>query len=515
MTLLVPERYVGSQEPTHKLVAPSIFSRGQRAIELAEMVGLELDPWQQQLLIDGLGVVDGEDAAGNPMEKWASYEVGVELSRQNGKSVVFEARVLAGLFLFRERLIVYSAHEGETAMSAYARLEELIRSSPELVKEIPSNGRSSGFRRGNGKEAITLWTGQQLRFRTRTAGGGRGLSGDCVILDEAQDLQDNHTAALMPTVSARPNAQLWYGGSAGTIKSTVQGRLIRRMEKKSPRLTFYRWAITDDDNPDEPRTWAKLNPAVGRRMTIETIASEHDAMAPADFGHERLGQGDYPREEGAEWVIPQSRWKRAADPDSAPRNPVMFSVEVKWDRERSGISVAGHRADSRVHFGLLTEDGGTQWAIHELVRLTTKHANLGVVIDPASPANTLVVPLRERGVTVHLLDVKDVTTAYGNFLDNVKGPPESDDAHWEPQYVHTGATGLTSMLAEAQTRQLGGATTWKRATSANVTGLLAATWAVHGLLEHSVPDDPPPAPQSGRDADATAIQGDPILTQGF
>jgi hypothetical protein len=40
--------------------------------------------------------------------KWAAFEAGLEVARQNGKGGVYEARELAGLFLLGERLLVHS-----------------------------------------------------------------------------------------------------------------------------------------------------------------------------------------------------------------------------------------------------------------------------------------------------------------------------------------------------------------------------------------------------------------------
>ena len=60
------------------------------------MAGLVLDPWQE-LVVDGAHGVR-EDG------KWAAFEVGVNVPRQNGKGGILEARALAGLFLFGERL---------------------------------------------------------------------------------------------------------------------------------------------------------------------------------------------------------------------------------------------------------------------------------------------------------------------------------------------------------------------------------------------------------------------------
>jgi hypothetical protein len=44
-------------------------------------------------------------------DQWACMEVAEIVSRQNGKGSILEARVLAGLFLLREQLIMWSAHE--------------------------------------------------------------------------------------------------------------------------------------------------------------------------------------------------------------------------------------------------------------------------------------------------------------------------------------------------------------------------------------------------------------------
>jgi hypothetical protein len=519
-----PPRILGSQEPTHRTFTPYETTLAPQVIGLAEMVGVELDEWQKAFLADGLGMIDSVDATGRPMKKWASYEVGLELSRQNGKSVVFELRCLAGLYLFREREIVYSAHKGETAAKAYARISDLIRCSPELLREVKR------FSQTNGKEFLELWTGQILRFRTRTAGGGRGLAGDCVILDESQDLVDEEVAALMPVVSAMPNAQLWYGGSAGTKKSTIQGRLVRRAKagrlldkadsrittiESTRRLTYWRWAIDDDMDPDSPTTWARLNPAVGHRMTIETIESENDAMSPDMFGHERLGRGDYPREEGEDWVIPRTAVERAADPPPTTLvGPVLFGLEVKYDRSKASICVAGRRSDGRRHIELIKNGDGTNWSVPELTRLTGEHKNLGVVIDPSSPASNLVGPLEDAGITVHLMKSAELAPAFSDMYDAMVPPP--DDPTWRPQYLHTGGSLLVAHFAEAQVRTSHGALTWRRITQSDTSGVLGCCWAAYKFDELASPPAPPPSPRrADTDGRATRSHGADIAHVGF
>lgn len=491
---------LGSQIPTHRLVPEYQYSRGDEAIELADMVGVALDQYQRDYLVDGLGCIVGPSELagdeGKDVETWAAFETVIELSRQNGKSVIFEIRCLSGLYLFRERLIVYSAHKGETAMGAFQRMEELIKSNPALLSEVKGYSKNpedpAGFKRANGKEAIELESGQKIKFRTRTKGGGRGLSGDCVILDEAQDLADDHIAALFPVLSARPNPQIWYGGSAGDKHSVVLGRQIARAEKKSPRLVCARWSLDENADPTAPASWARVNPALGRRISLSFLSSEQEAVGPTKFSRERLGQGDYPRLEGAEWVIPRRRWEAGIDRKSEIVGPVVFVPEIGWTRQSASIAVAGQRSDGRLHLEVIAHEAGTLWPARELKRLVEKHDVIGpgIAIDPASPAKTLLAPLRDLGIAdVHALTIGDLTAAWGDFYDAFMAP--------RPEYLHLGGTLTAAAMADAATRQVGGALTWRRATTSEVAPVLAMTWAAHAfkkLREDQKNSAPPTSP---------------------
>ena len=478
---------IGSQVPTHLLEPARVdYSDVEAVLELAEIVGVSLDPWQADFLTNGLGRMYTEDGG----SKWSAFEVAIELSRQNGKSVIFEMRALAGLFVFGEQLIVYSAHKGETAMAAYNRMVQLVESSPALKRRVHSTPAA------NGKEAIVLRDphnprkkGAMIKFRTRTAGGGRGLTGDCVIIDEVQDATDDHIAALFPSMAAKSkhgDPQIWYGGSAGNRKSTILGRLVKRCEReiarrrdgeewRDRRFAMARWAADLDVDPvDSPTTWAKTNPTYGIRITREFIEQEFLALGagidPTRFAAERLGVGDYPRTEGEDWIIPRRRWEAAMDPNSTMAGPVCFVVEVRPDRSITSIVVAGRRPDGRTkHIEVIAEETGVTWAISELQRLTLAHENIGVGIDPAGPAASLIGPLRDAGVEILEVGVNDITTGWGEFFDAF--------ASDEPTIYHRGGLLLTAAVAAADTREVRGATTWKRSTSDNSSAVLAATWA--------------------------------------
>jgi len=228
LTISPSVELLGAQRPRVSSHPPSVSSAGVEAAELAASAGLVLDDWQRHVL----DVALGERADG----KWSAFEVGLIVGRQNGKGAILEARELAGLFLFGEQLILHSAHEFKTAAEAFRRVLALIRNTPELEKRVRQ------VRTSHGDEGIELRSGARLRFVARSTGSGRGFSGDVVILDEAYNLPSQAMGALLPTMSARPNPQMWYTSSAGTEDSEVLARLKERGAKGSSRLAYFEWS---------------------------------------------------------------------------------------------------------------------------------------------------------------------------------------------------------------------------------------------------------------------------------
>jgi phage terminase large subunit-like protein len=204
MTLLLDERLAvlrGVQRPRIERVPPYVATSGPEVVELAASAGLFLDPWQQHVLREGLG----ERADGS----WAAFEVAVVVGRQNGKGGILEARELGGLFLLGEQLVIHSAHEFKTCSEHFLRVQSLIENTDALRK------RCKKPRTSHGEEQIETLDGRRLKFLARSRGSGRGFSGDCVVLDEAFALDGRHMAALLPTLSAQVNPQVWYASSAG------------------------------------------------------------------------------------------------------------------------------------------------------------------------------------------------------------------------------------------------------------------------------------------------------------
>ena len=474
MTSLVDVRPVvqGLQLPRVENIPPYVTSSGDEAVELAAMAGLDLDPWQQHVLRNSLG----ERADG----KWAAFEVGLVVSRQNGKGSILEARELAGLFLLGERLIVHSAHRFDTSLEAFQRLLNLIEAAPELSRRVKRVSRS------HGEEGIELDNGQRIRFRTRTAGGGRGFTADCIILDEAMVIPDAMLRALLPTLSARANPQIWYTGSAVDQENDEHGVVLSRIRERGmsgddKSLAYFEWSAEtplEKLSPavaDDPILWAQANPAMGYRISSEYISNEYASMyGDRGFWIERLGVGDWPKTApGGVRMISTDDWDACLDVSSVPNDPVCFAFDITPDRSAACIAVAGHREDGLPHIEVVEHRRGTRWIGERLEELKTKHRIKTIYCDAYGPAGSMLPELERRRIDVTTLNAKEVAQACGIFYDSIA------DSH---TLRHLGTPELNSAVAGAITRPLGDAWAWSRkSSSVDISPLVATTVALWGL----------------------------------
>jgi hypothetical protein len=471
----------GRQEPVFRSVPAADLTSGDEVVALMEQVaGVELLPWQRAVLDAGLGMRRRDGKWG-----WSAFEVAMILARQNGKNVVLEARELGGLFLLGERLILHTAHQYKTSQEAFRRVDELVTGSDVLRRKVRRVVRT------NGEEGVELLSGARLRFLARSKASGRGFTADCLILDEAYDLGDDAMSALLPTMSTRPNPQLWYASSAGREGSVQLGRVWRRGRKAAasgkpdPSLAYFEWSAdlctvfcrpdcTQHDRMDDPQVWAKTNPSLSVLIPPPHVAHEMATMSPEDFAVERLSVGDYPSDEAARWaVVAEDQWKILEDAASQVRNPVAFAVEVAPERRAAAVGVAGQRRDGRLHVEVIRHARGTEWVVPKVAELYKRWRPVAIVVDPGSHAGALVEALTQAGVAVTApFTARNAAEACSQFYDAVV----------QGDIRHMGQGPLTAALAGAKTRRLSDAWAWDRTTPVvDISPLTAVTLALWGF----------------------------------
>lgn len=477
----------GSQAPRIHSGPSYATSTGQEAIDLAALAGLELDEWQQWSLTESLGE--------RPDGKWASFGVGLCVPRQNGKGGILEARELAGLFLLGERLIIHSAHQFDTSQEAFERLVALIENTPELSKRVAKRG----IVRSHGSEGVKLKNGQRIRFRTRTKGGGRGFSCDCLILDEAMILPDAFISAVLSTLSARPNPQIWYTGSAVDQTIHEHGLVFTRVRERGiagdePSLFYAEWSAADhvDEITEEmaldPEVWGRANPALGIRISHEYVANERREFNTnlRGFAVERLGAGDWPDTSGmAARLITTEAWAACCDPGSQLVDPVTFALDVSPDRSQACIAAAGRRSDNLLHVEVVDHRRGTDWVSERLQQLLKAHRYHRVVLDSYGPAGSFALELfgtldhdTKGKPKLHQATTKEYGQACGLFYDAVANG----------SLRHLGTDELTTAVNGATTKAMGDAWKWDRKSSdVDITPLVASTLALWGVAPKRTP----------------------------
>jgi hypothetical protein len=373
----------GAQLPRILHVPPNADNEAQDVIDLADSIGLHLDPWQQNVLLGALGV--------NADGSWSAFEVGLIVSRQNGKGSILEAMVLAWLFLFDEPQVLFSAHEMKTAQQMFKRIRDRIRESADLRHRV------ANFYQSNERTAIVLRDGSECRFLARSDGSGRGFSASKIVFDEAFNLPDSVAEAQLPTTGAQENPQVWYTSSAGDVNigpCDVLARVRRRgMAGADPTLAFFEWSAPFDEetrrvhgDPGNPRLWAQANPSMGLgrpwSKRESRIAALHGSLSAEGFAREELSVGNYPMDR-AGGALDYAKWVKLADAGAARGNAPVFAVDVAQDRA-AWISVLWRRGDGSVQ--VMLANGGNPMPAHRLVEECARLAGewgADVVAPPA------------------------------------------------------------------------------------------------------------------------------------
>lgn len=443
-----------------------VSSAGSEAVDLCRSAGFFLDEWQQWVLEQALGERDDG--------KWSALEVGLLVPRQNGKGAVLMARMLAGLFLFDEELVIYSAHLYSTSSETFLRIKSLVENCDHLRK------RCKKPRTSHGEEGIELLNGNRLRFLARTKGGGRGFSGDCVVLDEAFNLPAAMMSAMFPAMSARDNPQIWYTTTppqefdppSRQIRS-VRHRVVSGVQ--TDRLAYYEWSCEPGVDPDDRAMWAQANPALNIRITEEFIESEQAAIPPEQWVVERLGV--FEEGEGVGGVISTIQWDACVEPASQIRGPYAFAYDVSLDHSWSSIAICCE-VDGRPHVEVAKHEPGTEWVPAELARMCGEWKPLVVMGNPAGPAAALLPKVLDAGVEVETVSGQTYAAACGLFLEDVLAR----------RLRHLDDPMLAKAVAAGAKRPLGDAWAWsQRQSSADITPLTAATLALWGWSQHRPP----------------------------
>lgn len=466
-------------EPAYLWVPPgAVSSAAVEAIEFGESIGIVLDAEQRI----ALNAILAEDASG----KWAALEAALIAARQNLKTFVLELVVLADLYVFELMLDVWTAHQFPVTMEAFRDIKLLIENHDHLRRRVKR------ISEANGEEGFELFGGHRLLFKARTKSGGRGLTSDRLILDEAFELTPSMMGSVFPTMAARPNPQIVYASSAGRQTSNIL-RAVRDRGRAGgdPSLVYVEWcapvkacgAERCDHRPlsagcalDDQELWQRANPAMGRRITAGYIEGERRSLPPEEFARERLGWWDEP--ESAVGGISGDLWesRRVAPVDDGVA--AAYAVDVTPNSGYASIVSAWPTGDG---FAVVVVDHrrGTDWVADRVVELVAG-VGVPVVVDKTGPASVVISDIERLGVAVSSPKGTELSASCAAFVDGLM----------RGSVTHVGQPDLDAAVRGAVRAPSGDAWKWSRKSSAiDISPLVAATLAVWGAQLPPEDDD--------------------------
>lgn len=405
---------MGAQKPTRRVVPASDYSDGYDAVEFASGYGLHLDDWQADIIIDWL--------ARTKAGRYSARVCGLSVPRQNGKNAILEMRELFGLVFLKEKFL-HTAHEVKTARKAFLRLVSFFEDNPELkelVREI---------RRTNGQEAIYLYNGASIEFVARSRGSARGFTVDVVVLDEAQELDDEHMEALMPTLAASPTGDQQLIMCGTPPKTHTMGEVFRRTRNetlagKNRAHCWHEWSVKGIGDVSDRARWYATNPALGIRIDEDFVESELATLSEDGFARERLGW--WAEAQSGATIIPLARWKECST-DIVPPGTVSYGVKFSPDGAHVALAVASKpevKHGNKIHVEIVeyrSTSEGLNWLADWLIERKDKAAK--IAIDGRSGADVLRDRLLQGGIAPRALapiGTKDVIAASSLFLEAIR-----------------------------------------------------------------------------------------------
>lgn len=329
---------------------------GDEVAELAVQLGQEVGP-EERIALGALTPVKSD---GMP----AGLEAGIVAGRRQIKSWAMEMCLVHDAFVTKVHRCVWSAHLTETSDDNFAHLTSLIESFDWLRKRVRR------VYSGNGDHRVMLTNGGRIEFRARESGRtGRGRDVNRLTLDEWLFGTPAMLGAQVPMLGAVKDRYIRYGSSPGMLRSESLRALRERGRRGGdPSLSWCEWTservvdgrrvLPSCEDPecshvagrvagcfmDDPRIRREVNPAYGRRLSVEFVDQERLALPPVEYARERCGVWEDPPESvGGDDLL--ANWPACRSRSAAAAEPVAVGVAVGHEARGASIVVAGAGAD--------------------------------------------------------------------------------------------------------------------------------------------------------------------------
>jgi phage terminase large subunit-like protein len=274
---------------------------GRKVAEVAEVLGLELLPWQRQVVDVAL-----EHERGQLVYR----DVVVSVPRQSGKSVLM-------LTVIVHRLLSARLHAVYGAQTRLAARQKLLDDWVPMIRRSPLS-KLFEVSRATGQEALLALggTGSRCRVISSDESAAHGQTASLGVLDEAWSLDQVAEQAVRPALVTKTNGQLWIASTAGTARSLWWRDKVETGREaveagRTEGLAYFEWSAEAGADLTDPEILRAFHPAVDQTIDIDTLRADIAAMPTSEEAGRAYGnmQAD---ELGGGWsVFSAEDWQRA------------------------------------------------------------------------------------------------------------------------------------------------------------------------------------------------------------
>lgn len=416
------------QVPTSAFIIPYEDTKGDEAIKLYNSTGRTAQYWQELMIYDIMAV--------NDEGLWTHTKFGYSLPRRNGKNEIIAMREMYALK--NGEKVLHTAHRTTTTHSAWERLMDLV--------ELAGLAIISSYR-AFGKEHITVKGGGKVEFRTRTSKGGLGEGFDLLVIDEAQEYQDDQESALKYTVTDSANPQTIMTGtpptplSSGTVFTKFREDTLQGIRENSG---WAEWGVEEMTDVRDKKAWYEVNPSLGTVFTERSVTDEVTGDE-TDFNIQRLGLWIHHNQKSA---ISETEWNELKC-DKLPEltGPLYAGIKYGHDGNNVSLSIAVKTMDDRIFVETIdcrSVRDGNDWILSYISGANIRK----VVVDGASGQTVLAQDMKANHLKPPLFPrVAQVITAHAVFEQGL----------FSKKICHMGQPSLTQSVSNCEKRAIGSA----------------------------------------------------------
>lgn len=428
---------------------------GYAAIAFAkDVLGFDLFPWQEWLLIHALELI--EDESGTLVYRFRIVIVSV--GRQNGKTVIATILAMWHLFARDTQTIIGTAQDLSKANDTWLDVVGMAETcADELVDEQGNPLFSPDDIYHGNPRTFTLLNGKEYRVASATRRGGRGFSGDLILMDE---LREHHNweswSSVTNTMNARPRAQAWAFSNAGDATSVVLRRqravahkaldwpdgerefdgvlddtddelaeLLSGMEGLTP--GWFEWSAPPGAKRNDLEALAQSNPSLNHIEISDECPTTRTLLA-ALAGSPAY---EYETEVMCRWAtmgvggpFMEGSWEATCNPKARPANnsKKVVCVEVSQKRNQTYVVRAGLNEEGKTVGGVRYDHPGTEWVANALAQDRDSTEMVVVRTEAGSSAKTVFETLQREltGIRIEEWKSVDVDTAHTLLFDKLR-----------------------------------------------------------------------------------------------